>query len=708
MAAAAAAVATVAVSHLVSSSQLSSGEKRKPSSASLALRLPGSRLAATTDHVDGPGCLAGACHFQAQQGVRNSQPVVCCSTSNGASQPHSNNGGHAVARQLSEQESELMRRVVELADSSQGLSAPHPNHGCLLIQRDAYGSPSVVGEGFLYAQGTSCAELQAVNSAQHLAKGSTAYVNLEPCVDQGDTSALDALLEADIKRVVIGLRHPLPHLRGRCISALRSVGVAVEVLGEEISVESGSLGEVALDACREVNAALLYRVLTKRPFSVLKYAMTLDGKIASTTGHAAWVSSPASRGHVFETRARSDAVIVGGNTLRRDNPRLTTRREGGHQPIRIVMSRTMELPEEANMWDVSQAPTIVMTETGTREEFQNRLRAHGVEVVTFKELTPSAVMEYCYMRGFLQVLWECGGTLSAPAIADGVIHRVLAFIAPKIVGGVKAPQPVGDLNIQYMYNALSLSDVVFNQVGPDMMVNGYLLPLNKTGTALVDEHASEVSQRTIAHLESLMDTIRRTVCAPTLLPFYKAWDQYGALSNFSAHPIRMQSADGREVEWRSVEHYYQAQKFAGSSNPLALDAIQQIRECLAPEEAARIGRKLARLNPELVRPNWDVEKEAVMHSALLAKFSTHPGPKAVLLATGGHSKRTHGTGTPTEPTVIEVSPHDYEWGSGRDGTGRNLLGKLLTRVRDELLAGNAVHASAPLHSSAQSDALLRH
>ena len=132
--------------------------------------------------------------------------------------------------------------------------------------------------------------------------------------------------------------------------------------------------------------------------------MTLDGKIATQTGHSAWVTSPPARALVFEQRARSDAVIVGGNTVRRDNPRLTTRREGpSHQPVRVVMSRTLELPEGAELWDVSVAPTIVMTQKGARSSFQAKLRGRGVEVVEFDFLTPEAVAEYCYDRGFLQV-----------------------------------------------------------------------------------------------------------------------------------------------------------------------------------------------------------------------------------------------------------------------------------------------------------------
>ncbi|KAF6145316.1 hypothetical protein GIB67_017027 [Kingdonia uniflora] len=180
----------------------------------------------------------------------------------------------------------------------------------------------------------------------------------------------------------------------------------------------------ALKSCNLANAPLLYRAASRVPFSVLKYAMTLDGKIAASSGHASWISSRESRNRVFELRGRSDAIIVGGNTVRRDNPRLTARHGGGHFPIRIVMSQSLNLPEVANLWDVSEVRTIVATQRGAKRSFQKLLASKGVEVVEFEMLNPRDVMEYCYNSGYLSTLWECGGTLAAPAISAGVIHEM--------------------------------------------------------------------------------------------------------------------------------------------------------------------------------------------------------------------------------------------------------------------------------------------
>lgn len=235
-----------------------------------------------------------------------------------------------------------------------------------------------------------------------------------------------------------------------------------------LGIDACHASEVAIDKtlrdCLSVNEPLLHRATTKRPFSILKYAMTLDGKIAASTGHSAWVSCPAARQHVFATRAISDAVIVGGNTVRRDNPNLTTRRESGFSPVRIVMSRTLDLQSDANLWKIGLAPTIVMTQRGARSAFQQQLRDRGIEVVEFDFLSPSHVVDYCYERGFLQLLWECGGTLSAPAIASGVIHKVMAFVSPKIIGGTKAPTPCGDLGFVEMTQAVQVTDMNIQQV----------------------------------------------------------------------------------------------------------------------------------------------------------------------------------------------------------------------------------------------------
>ncbi|KAL1159049.1 hypothetical protein V6Z11_A08G264700 [Gossypium hirsutum] len=347
----------------------------------------------------------------------------------------------------------------------------------------------------------------------------------------------------------------------------------------------------ARKACLLVNLPFVYRAASRVPFSVLKYAMTLDGKIAASSGHAAWISSKLSRNRVFELRGRSDAIIVGGNTVRRDNPRLTARHGGGHMPIRIVLSQSLDLPEEANLWDLSDVSTVVVTQRGARRSFLRYLASKGVEVVELDILNPRDVMDYFHDRGYLSILWECGGTLAASAISSGVIHKVFAFVAPKIIGGKNAPSPVGELGMVEMSQALDLIDVCFEQIGPDMLISGFLQPIPDLTPTIPSEDETFAIDPTVAPFET------------SIIFFYKTWDLYGAFSNFSPHPIQMPDEDGNYVTWFSVEHYYQANKFIGVSNPLAQDCIDKIKSAKSPEEAARMGRLTQRRHPHLVGPS---------------------------------------------------------------------------------------------------------
>ncbi|KAK1295238.1 hypothetical protein QJS10_CPA16g00569 [Acorus calamus] len=269
-------------------------------------------------------------------------------------------------------------------------------------------------------------------------------------------------------------------------------------------------------------------------------------------------------------------------------------------------------------------------------------------------------MEYFYDRGSLSILWECGGTLSAAAISCNVIHKVYAFIAAKIIGGKDAPSAVGELGMVEMSQARCLTEVSYETIGPDLLISGYLQPIPDLSPIIpsVDEI-------------SMVD--------PTVIPydaniifFYKTWDPYGVLSNFSPHPLCISDDDGSLSAWPSVEHYYQAQKFHEIDSPLAKDCIDQIKSVKSPEEAARIGRMMQRQCPDLVRSDWDAVKINVMYKALGCKFTKYPHLHKILLSTKGS-------------VLIEASPHDLFWGGGRDGEGLNYLGRLLMQLRSEFL-----------------------
>jgi diaminohydroxyphosphoribosylaminopyrimidine deaminase / 5-amino-6-(5-phosphoribosylamino)uracil reductase len=350
----------------------------------------------------------------------------------------------------------MMRRCIELARRALGKTAPNPLVGSVVVRNG-----KIVGEGFHPGAGQPHAEVFALREAGELAEGATVYVSLEPCNHYGRTPpCTEALIAAKVAKVVAGMVDPNPLVAGSGLARLREAG---------IEVVAGVEGE----DCQKLNEAFVHRILYRRPLGILKYAMTLDGKIATSTGHSAWVTGKEARSEVHKVRVGCDAVIVGGNTVRLDNPQLTSHQPDRNNPLRVVMSRTLDLPKSARLWETSVAGTLVLTEPGVNREFQEFLIAKGVEVVELSPLTPAKVMAYLYDRSFMSVLWECGGTLAAKAIAEGAVQKIMAFIAPKIVGGASAPTPVGDLGFAAMTEALTLERVSWRTVGADCLVEGY-------------------------------------------------------------------------------------------------------------------------------------------------------------------------------------------------------------------------------------------
>lgn len=351
----------------------------------------------------------------------------------------------------------MMDRCIKLASRALGRTAPNPLVGSVIV-RDG----KIVGEGFHPGAGNPHAEVLALREAGELAQGATLYVNLEPCNHYGRTPPCsEALVAAKVGKVVVGMVDPNPLVAGSGIARLREAGIEVMV-------------GVEAEVCQKLNEAFVHRIVYRQPFGILKYAMTLDGKIATSTGHSAWVTGEEARSEVHQLRAACDAVIIGGKTLRLDNPQLTTHHAGDRNPLRVVMSRRLELPRSAHLWDTAEANTLVLVDAGANPEFQAFLRSKGVEVVELSPLTPARVMAYLYDRQLLSVLWECGGTLAARAIAEGAVQKILAFIAPKIVGGEAAPSPVGELGLAAMTEALTLERVTVRSVGLDCLVEGYL------------------------------------------------------------------------------------------------------------------------------------------------------------------------------------------------------------------------------------------
>ncbi|MEM9266361.1 MAG: bifunctional diaminohydroxyphosphoribosylaminopyrimidine deaminase/5-amino-6-(5-phosphoribosylamino)uracil reductase RibD [Cyanobacteria bacterium P01_F01_bin.13] len=352
----------------------------------------------------------------------------------------------------SSQHRSMMHRCLELAAQGAGRTTPNPMVGAVVVK-----DGQIVGEGFHPQVGQPHAEVFALRAAGEQARGATIYVNLEPCNHTGRTPpCTEAILAAGIATAVIGMRDPNPQASGG-IERLRAAGVSV-------------ITDVETAACERLNEAFIHRIRHRQPFSILKYAMTLDGKIATDTGHSAWVTSPEARRRVHKLRGQCDAVIVGGNTVRRDNPRLTSHGVCDHNPLRVVMSRGLDLPATANLWETETAPTLVFTEASKQQSPLPK----QVEIISLDSLTPKTVLDNLYERGLSKVLWECGGKLTAAALRQGVIQTLWAFIAPKLIGGTQAYTPVGDMGFTKMSEALELQDIELEKVGPDWLIQGYL------------------------------------------------------------------------------------------------------------------------------------------------------------------------------------------------------------------------------------------
>jgi diaminohydroxyphosphoribosylaminopyrimidine deaminase / 5-amino-6-(5-phosphoribosylamino)uracil reductase len=351
---------------------------------------------------------------------------------------------------------EMMQRCLSLAQKASGKTAPNPLVGAVVVQEG-----KIVGEGFHPQAGQPHAEVFALRDAGEKAQGSTVYVNLEPCNHYGRTPPCSqGLIQAKVKKVVVGMVDPNPLVAGQGIETLKQAGIEVMVGVEE-------------EACQLLNEAFVHRILHKSAFGILKYAMTLDGKIATTTGHSRWITAPKSRDYVHQLRSSCDAVVIGGNTLRQDNPYLTSHNVGDHNPLRVVMSRTLNVPCDRHLWELNEAKTLIFTQEGYNQKVYDILLEKGLEIIKFPSLNPQLVMNNLYEKGLSKILWECGGILAANAINQGVIQKVMAFISPKIIGGAMAPSPVGNMGLNLMSEALNLNRINIQKIDSDFLIEGY-------------------------------------------------------------------------------------------------------------------------------------------------------------------------------------------------------------------------------------------
>jgi diaminohydroxyphosphoribosylaminopyrimidine deaminase/5-amino-6-(5-phosphoribosylamino)uracil reductase len=224
----------------------------------------------------------------------------------------------------------------------------------------------------------------------------------------------------------------------------------------------------------ELNKAFIHRNITKKAFGVLKWAMSIDGRVGLKNGKSKWITNEESRLLVHSLRAEFDAIIIGGNTLRKDNPLLTTRGRKSPEPLRVVFTKSLDLPSKSHLWDCNKAKTIVLYNSLTaNEEFLTRI-PKGVEVKKLSSDNPELISEILAEKGCNKVLWECGPKLATSAVKAGCINEVISFIAPKILGGENNMNPFGNFEFNEMHEIIKLSQSRLSLIGDDICVKSSL------------------------------------------------------------------------------------------------------------------------------------------------------------------------------------------------------------------------------------------
>mgnify|MGYP000983479005 CR=1 FL=1 len=355
-----------------------------------------------------------------------------------------------------------MREALDLAQNARGRTAPNPLVGAVIV-RDG----RVVAAGWHREAGTPHAEIHALRMAGELAKGATLYVTLEPCAHYGRTGpCAKAVVAAGLRRVVIAMRDPNPLVAGKGIHILEEAGIEVTV-------------GVLEDEAKRLNEVFLKWIATKMPFVVLKTAMSLDGKIATHTGDSQWITNEASRLRVHAYRDEYAAILVGIGTVLADDPSLTTRLPDGtgHNPIRIIVDSRARTPLTAKVVTDSMAKTIIAVTKQAPPDRVTALEAAGASVFVVgdgSEVDLRLLMQELGRQEITSVFVEGGGTIHFSLLAAGLIDKVHAFIAPKLIGGRDARTAVEGEGFASLAQAVLLEDVETENIDGDLLVTGYV------------------------------------------------------------------------------------------------------------------------------------------------------------------------------------------------------------------------------------------
>ena len=351
-----------------------------------------------------------------------------------------------------------MRRTIRLASLGRGFTSPNPMVGSVILNKNG----KLISEGFHQRSGMPHAEAMALNNLKEDPYGGTLYVNLEPCCHKGKTPpCVDRIISSGIKKVFVSIKDPDLRVAGKGIRLLENAGVEV------------NLGLCENEAL-ELNKSFIHKNLNGFSYGVLKWAMSIDGRVGLKNGKSKWITSEKSRSLVHKLRTDFDAIIVGGNTLRKDDPLLTTRGLKKREPLRVVFTRTLDLPIKAKLWDTELSHTLVVYDSSTANEENLKKIPKNVLIEKVSSDNPKLISKILAEKGCNKVLWECGPELATAAVRTGCIQEFITFIAPKIIGGENGMNPFSDFQFKSMNEVISLNLQDIEPLSKDIYLKSFV------------------------------------------------------------------------------------------------------------------------------------------------------------------------------------------------------------------------------------------
>lgn len=352
---------------------------------------------------------------------------------------------------------QYMKKAIDLAKKGCGWVNPNPMVGSIIVK-----DGEIIGSGYHEKYGELHAERNAILSCEKSLIGATLYVTLEPCSHYGKTPpCTEAIIESGIKKVVIGMEDPNPLVEGKGIAVLKEHGI--EVITGILEKE-----------CRDLNEVFLHYIVTRTPFVVMKYAMTLDGKIATHSGKSKWITGEAARQNVHQSRQTYSGIMVGINTVMVDDPMLTCRLPGGKNPVRIICDTNLRTPMTSKIVKTAgDVPTYIATCSRDQKKTEALRQAGCFVLETEKkndQIDLKALMIRLGQENIDSILLEGGSTLNYSALSEGIVNKLQVYIAPKIFGGLGAKTPVGGIGIEDPENAFKFTNKKITMFEEDILL----------------------------------------------------------------------------------------------------------------------------------------------------------------------------------------------------------------------------------------------